>query len=511
MSSDRVPAAGFVHLVGAGPGDPGLLTLRGAEILRMADVVVYDRLAGDYVLAMASASERIDVGKGKGSQALDQDEINRLLVELALKGRRVCRLKGGDPFVFGRGGEEAAYLAGAGVSFEVVPGITSAIAAPAYAGIPVTDRRASSSFACITAHRRSDRSERAIDWVSLSRACETIVILMGSSRIDWIIKELTDIGLKASHPAAIVESGTLPGQRVVRGNLGDIVEKAATAKIASPAVVVVGDVVTLADSIDWICRRPLNGVSVMVTRDEGSTGVLSSLLRSHGADVLGTPTIRILPVEDESVLRKAVANLERYDWAVFASASAVVHVFQALESESGDARAFAPCRVAVMGLGTAAALRDNGIVPDLIPHTYVSESLAEDLLAVLAGHSRIVIFGAMGGRKMLAEELAAAGHDVTLIPAYRNVAVEVEPVHAGALKTGKVDWVAFTSSSSVMRLVEALGGGDAFSPRTKVACIGPTTAATAKSLGLRVTIVPEKHTIEDLAVAIAEFSKSGAN
>ena len=237
MSPDRVFAAGFVHLVGAGPGDPGLLTVRGAEILRTAEVVVYDRLVGDDVLALASASERIYVGKGKGSQALDQDEINDLLVRLALDGRRVCRLKGGDPFVFGRGGEEAAHLAEAGVSFEVVPGITSAIAAPAYAGIPVTDRRASSSFACVTAHQRSDRSERAIDWTSLIRACDTIVILMGSSRIDWVIDELADAGLKASHPAAIVESGTLPGQRVVRGNLGNIAEKAAAAGIDRKSVV----------------------------------------------------------------------------------------------------------------------------------------------------------------------------------------------------------------------------------------------------------------------------------
>jgi uroporphyrinogen III methyltransferase/synthase len=509
LSPDRVFAAGFVHLVGAGPGDPGLLTVRGAEILRTAEVVVYDRLVGDDVLALASASERIYVGKGKGSQALDQDEINDLLVRLALDGRRVCRLKGGDPFVFGRGGEEAAHLAEAGVSFEVVPGITSAIAAPAYAGIPVTDRRASSSFACVTAHQRSDRSERAIDWTSLIRACDTIVILMGSSRIDWVIDELADAGLKASHPAAIVESGTLPGQRVVRGNLGNIAEKAAAAGIGSPAVVVVGNVVKLADSIEWIGQRPLHGVSVMVTRDEGSTGVLSSLLRSLGANVLGAPTIRILRLEDESGLHDTVSNFGRYDWAIFASASAVVHVFLAIEGAGGDARAVAPCRVGVMGRGTAAALRDRGIIPDLIPESYVSESLAEALVAELGPNSRIVIFGALDGRKSLAEELRAAGHEVNLVPAYRNVSIAIDPLHVEALKAGQVNWVAFTSSSSVTRLLEALGGGGMFSPKTKVACIGPTTAATAESLGLCVTTVSEQHTIEGLAGAIADFSKSG--
>ena len=246
---------------------------------------MYDRLVSDDVLAMATARRRIYVGKSKGSQALDQDEINRLLVNLASEGRHVCRLKGGDPFVFGRGGEEAAHLAGAGVDFEVVPGVTSAIAAPAYAGIPVTDRRASASFACVTAHRRPNQPP--IDWTSLARACDTIVVLMGASRLDRVVGELAEAGLEASHPVAVVESGTLPDQRVIRGTLADIAGKAAEAGIGSPAVVVGGNVVDLADSIDWISRRPLHGVSVMVTRDEGSRGALSSRLRSLGAHILG--------------------------------------------------------------------------------------------------------------------------------------------------------------------------------------------------------------------------------
>ena len=510
MTVDPAAAAGFVYLVGAGPGDPGLVTVRGAEILRMADVVVYDRLVSDDVLAMATARRRIDVGKSKGSQALDQDEINRLLVRLASEGRRVCRLKGGDPFVFGRGGEEAAHLAGAGVDFEVVPGITSAIAAPAYAGIPVTDRRASASFACVTAHRRSNASEPAIDWKSLSRACDTIVVLMGASRLDWVVGELAGAGLEASHPVAIIESGTLPGQRVVRGNLADIANKAAKAGVGSPAVVVVGNVVALADSIDWISRRPLHGVSVMVTRDEGSKGALSSRLRSLGAHVLSTPTIRILPLEDESGLRNAVASLGGCDWVVFVSASAVVHVFRAIERAGGDARVLAPYRVAVMGWGTAAALRERGIVPDLIPESYVSESLAGALLEKLEPNSRIVIFGALNGRETLAQALDAAGHDVSLVPSYRNVSVAVDPRRVDALKAGGVDWIAFTSSSSVTRLVKVLGGSGNISTKTRVACIGPTTAATAKALGLRVTAISEEHTIEGLSRTIAQFSESGA-
>jgi uroporphyrinogen III methyltransferase/synthase len=245
----------------------------------------------------------------------------------------------------------------------------------------------------------------------------------------------------------------------------------------------------------------------MVTRDEGSMGALSSLLRSFGAQVLGTPTIRILPLEDESGLREAVSDMGGYDWAVFASVSAVVHVFTAIEGAGGDARVFAPCRVGVMGQGTSAALRDWGIIPDLIPESYVSESLAKDLLGELEPKSRIVIFGALGGRETLAKELAAKGHEVNLVPAYRNASVKVDPLHVEALKAGKVNWVAFTSSSSVTRLVEALGGGGMFSQKTKVACIGPTTAATAESLGLSVTTVSEEHTIEGLARAIAELSE----
>ncbi len=510
MTVDPATAAGFVYLVGAGPGDPGLVTVRGAEVLRTADVVVYDRLVSDEVLAMATARRRIHVGKSKGSRALDQDEINRLLVRLASQGRRVCRLKGGDPFVFGRGGEEAGHLAQAGVDFEVVPGITSAIAAPAYAGIPVTDRRASASFACVTAHRRSNASEPAIDWASLSRACDTIVVLMGASRLDWVVGELAGAGLALSHPVAIVESGTLPGQRVVRGNLADIVDKAAAAGIGSPAVVVVGNVVALADSIDWISRRPLHGVSVMVTRDEGARGALSSRLGSLGAHVLNTPTIRILPLADESGLRGAVASLGGCDWVVFTSPSAVVHVFGAIERAGRDARLLAPCRVAVMGRGTAAALRARGIVPDLIPRSYASESLAAALLEKLGPNSRIVIFGALNGRQTLAQELGAAGHDVGRVPSYRNVSVAVAPRRVEALKTGGVDWIAFTSSSSVTRLVKAIGGAGNISTKTRVACIGPTTAATAEALGVRVSVVSDEHTIEGLARAIAKSSKACA-
>ncbi|MCY4107948.1 MAG: uroporphyrinogen-III C-methyltransferase [Chloroflexi bacterium] len=505
MTADPAAGSGFVYLVGAGPGDPGLLTVRGAKILRTAEVVVYDRLVSDDVLAMATARRRIYVGKSKGSQALDQEEINRLLVNLASEGRRVCRLKGGDPFVFGRGGEEAAHLAGAGVDFEVVPGVTSAIAAPAYAGIPVTDRRASASFACVTAHRRP--SQPPIDWTSLARSCDTIVVLMGASRLDRVAGELAEAGLEASHPAAVVESGTLPDQRVIRGTLASIVRKAAEAGIGSPAVVVVGNVVNLADSIDWISRRPLHGVSVMVTRDEGSRGALSSRLRSLGAHVLGTPTIRILPLEDESGLHNAVAGIGSHDWVVFASASAVVHVFGIIERDGGDARALAPCRVAVMGRGTGAALRERGILPDLIPESYVSESLAKALLEKLESGSRIVIFGALGGRDLLARELGAAGHDVSLVSSYRNVPVAVDPKRVEALKSGGVDWIAFTSSSSVTRLVKALGGAGNISAKTRVACIGPTTAATAEALDLRVAAVSEDHTIEGLARTIAQFSK----
>ena len=495
---------GVVYLVGAGPGDPGLLTLRAVEVLRSVDVVVYDRLVGPQVLEMTESLERIYVGKGKDSHAVDQDSINELLVKLALQGRRVCRLKGGDPFVFGRGGEEAARLAEAGVDFEVVPGITSAIAGPAYAGIPVTDRRAASSFACVTAHQRADGPTRSIDWAALVRGCDTIVVLMGSSRIDAVVADLVDAGLASSHPVAVIESATLPGQRTVEGTLGDIAARAADAKIGSPALIVVGNVVPLSGKIEWLSKRRLHGVTVMVTRDEGANGTLSGILRSHGAAVVGAPTLRIQPLEDESVLDASISRIGEYDWVVFSSISAVSYVFKALKRNRLDARALAPCRVSAIGPGTAAALEERGITPDLIPDRFVSESLGDALVSELRPGSSILIFGALGGRTELADTLRSAGHKAALVPAYRNIPVKLEPVHLAALEAGEVDWVAFTSSSSVKRLLDAAGGAKGLPPGTRIACIGQTTAATAESLGLTVTIVAEEHTLDGLASSITK-------
>ena len=469
--------------MGAGPGDPGLLTRRGAELLARADVVVHDRLSEISLLDLAPAgAERIDVGKSPGAPVA-QEEINALLVERGLRGQCVVRLKGGDPFVFGRGGEEAQALAAAGVAFEVVPGISAAVAVPAYAGIPVTHRTLSTSFTVVTGHSRHAVDDD-VDWDALARAADTIVVLMGVAHRAEIAARLQAGGLPASTPVAAIRWGTRPGQRTVRttlGQLGDVT-------LEPPVTIVIGKVAGL--DLRWFegPSRPLLGRRVVVTRARAQASTLVEKLRALGAETIELPTIEIAgePLGDLA--------LSTYDWVAFTSVNAVERVFAGLR----DARAFGAAKVAAVGPGTAAALAARGVVADLVPASAVAEALVE---AFPAGAGRVLLPQAAAARPVLAEGLRAKGWTVEVVEAYRTV--PARPSDEALAAAAKADAIAFTSSSTVTSWL-ALG---ATMPPV-VACIGPVTAATAAEHHLPVTVVATEHTVDGLVDALLAALRS---
>jgi uroporphyrinogen III methyltransferase/synthase len=484
-----------VFLVGAGPGDPGLLTRRGAEVLAAADVVVYDRLSVDALLDLAPAgAERISVGKAPGRVTMPQEEINALLVERGRTGATVVRLKGGDPFVFARGGEEASALVEAGIPFEVVPGITSAIAAPAYAGIPVTLRHSSTSFTVVTGHEDpSVGDDGSVDWEAVARVGGTIVILMGVARIRRIAEALIAGGRSPATPAAAVRWGTRPEQRTVRATLGTI----ADADLATPSVIVVGDVA--AEDLAWFERRPLFGRRVVVTRTREQASALAAALRAAGAEPVEVPVIEVAdPLDGGAALRAAAARLAAYDWVVLTSPNGARRLLAAVAADGGDARRFGGARIAAIGPGTAAALAVGGLRADLVPERFVAEALLE---AFPAGPGRVLLARAEVARDVLPDGLRAAGWAVDVVDAYRTVAAAPSDATAAALAAADV--VTFTSSSSVDRFLEAFGAGAV--PQV-VACIGPVTAATARQRGLTVTVEAEVHSVAGLVAALVTWA-----
>jgi uroporphyrinogen III methyltransferase/synthase len=482
-----------VYLVGAGPGDPGLLTVRGAEILARADVVVYDRLSVSSLLDLAPAhAERINVGKAPRHPTVAQDDINALLVERGKSGAEVVRLKGGDPFVFARGGEEAEALAAAGVPYEVVPGITSAIAVPAYAGIPVTMRHSSELFTVVTGHEDPDKGGE-LDWEAVARLGGTIVILMGIGRLPKIVERLLAGGRDPDTPVAVVRWGTRPEQHTVRATLATILARAD--ELSSPSVIVVGRVA--AKQLTWFESRPLFGHTVVVTRARDQTSVLVARLRAEGADTVEMPVIRILEPADAGAARRAAAGALRngtYEWVVFTSANGVGRVF----ADVRDARDFGGVRVAAIGAGTARALAAQGIVADLIPERFVAESLLEAFPDPPAGSGhRVLLARAAVARDVLPEGLRARGWEVDVVDAYRTVVAGVSDRQREAV--ARADVVTFTSSSTVDRFLEAVGPG--LVPPV-VACIGPVTADTARARGLHVDVEAEVHTVDGLVGAL---------
>jgi uroporphyrinogen III methyltransferase/synthase len=479
-----------VYLVGAGPGDPGLITVRGAEVLGRADAVVYDRLVHPSLLDLAPpGAERVYAGKAPGAAEMDQREINSLLVDCGRAGQTVVRLKGGDPFVFGRGGEEAEALAAARVPFEVVPGITSAIGAPAYAGIPVTHRGVSTHFTVVTGHEDPAKGVADVDWAALAASGGTLVILMGAGRVGEIATRLIAGGRPPDSAVAAVRNGTRPDQQTVRTTLATV----ADAGVQAPAAIVVGDVAAL--DLSWFESRPLFGRAVVVTRAREQASELVRRLEALGADVMELPAIAIERVDFD------VPPLDRYGWLVFTSANGV-HAFfeQGLTPAGLDARALAGVRIAAIGPGTAAALAERGLRSDLLPERFVAESLLDAFPPPAAAGERVLLARAERARDVLPRGLSEHGYDVDVLPVYRTVTASPDLDVLDRVRRGDVDALTFTSSSTVTNLCDLLG--EPPDPQPLVVSIGPVTSKTAKERGLRVDAEATEHTIDGLVDAL---------
>jgi uroporphyrinogen III methyltransferase/synthase len=481
-----------VYLVGAGPGDPGLLTVRGAELLPRADVVVYDRLASPALLELVRAeAELVDVGKAPGRVAMTQEQINELLVDRGRAGLEVVRLKGGDPFVFGRGGEEAEACRDAGVVFEVVPGITSAIAAPAYAGIPVTHRGLSTSVTVVTGHEDPTKETTDTDWEALARAGGTLVVLMGAGRVSEIVKALIAGGRDAATPVAAVRWGTRPEQRTVRATLETIDQLG----VEAPSAIVVGAVAGL--DLGWFETRPLFGRSIVVTRAREQASELRTRLEQLGAEVIELPSIALEPVAF------SLPALDPYEWIVFTSANGVKAFFdEGLVAAGLDARALAPARVAAIGPGTSDALAARGVRADLVPPRFVAESLVEAFPDPERAAARVLVARADSARDVLPEGLGARGYEVDVLAVYRTVPVAPDADQLRRVQSGEVDAVTFTSSSTVKNFCAAVGPFAV--PQPAVISIGPVTSETARELGLRVDTEADPHTIDGLVAAVLD-------
>ena len=503
-----------VYLVGAGPGDPGLLTVKGARALAAAGVVVYDRLLDPSLLELAPPSaRRVFVGKERGRQALSQSEINGLLVSEARAGNAVVRLKGGDPFVFGRGGKEALALAAAGVPFEIVPGVTSAVAAAAYAGIPVTHRGLATAVTIVTGSEDPSKGAAAANWPALAQSGGTLVALMGWAALPGIAAVLQDNGMAADTPAALVQWGTWPRQRTVAGTLADIAERGKAAGIGAPVVVIIGEVARLRDEIAWFDRRPLWGKRVLVTRSRTQASRLTELLTGLGAEPIELPTIEIGPPDDYAELDAALTETTGASgrWVIFASVNAVEYVWTRLAALGQDARHFAGATVGAIGPATAAALRERGIEPDFVPQRAVSEAVAAELSGRDWAGVPVLLPGSAIGRDALAWALAGLGAEVRRVAAYRNMRPAGVAERARAVFRQGVDVVTFTSSSTVRNLLDILGDDRYLLDDCLIAGIGPITAATAGELGLSVDIIAAEHNVEGLADAVARHFAADGN
>lgn len=505
---------GKVYLVGAGPGDPGLITVRGLECLAEAEVVVYDRLVDERLLSCVKpGAELIYAGKAPTGHTLRQEEINALLVAKANEGKTVVRLKGGDPFVFGRGAEEAEALVEHGIAFEVVPGVTSAVAVPAYAGIPVTHRDYTSSLVIITGHEDPSKVQSSIAWDKIATGAGTLVFLMGMANLAELVGELVRHGRAASTPVALIRRGTQPTQETLVGTLGDIVEKTQASNFRPPAVVVVGEVVKLRERLRWFDNRPLFGKRVLVTRSREQASRLSKLLSERGAIPLELPTIEIQPPSHYGPLDEAIADLSKYHWVVFTSANGVKSFFSRLATLGRDARAFGVARLCAIGPATAEALAMHGLRADYVPEKYLSEEIVAGLRDLGVAGKRVLLPRADIAGKELTEGLTRLGAQVHEVVAYRTTFPEEAQERVRKMfPEEQIDVVTFASSSTARNLAALLDNDLSLLNKVVVACIGPVTAATAAKLGFAVEVVAQEHTIPGLVQALEEwFAKGGSH
>jgi uroporphyrinogen III methyltransferase/synthase len=508
MPAEKAKQTGKVYIIGAGPGDPELITVKGLRCIREADVLIYDHLVSEQILSHAKESTHlIYVGKEGGDHTLSQDEINRRLVEEAGQGKIVARVKGGDPFIFGRGGEEAQVLTKAGIPFEIVSGVTSAIAVPSYAGIPLTHRGYTSTVAFVTGHEDPTKEKSDIDWGALA-GIGTLVFLMGVKNLSKIVTSLIAHGKDPETPAALIRWGTTADQKTLTGTLANIAQRAEEKKVLPPAIFVVGRVVGLRDPLDWFEKKPLFGKGVVITRPEAQAAEMRELLWQQGARTIAFPTIRIVPPESRQALDQALDRLESYDWIIFTSANGVRFFFRRLQEIGRDLRDLKGIRICTIGPATASTLEAMGIRVDLIPDSYISEGVVRAFEKHDLNGRKILLPRAEMARDVIPEGLAGLGAAVDVVTVYRTITSdrkkdELEPLIAA----GKVDVITFTSPSTVTNFMTIMGKDFSLPPQIRIACIGPVTAAAVKKSGLPVDIMREEFTIPGLVEAMIEFFK----
>ncbi len=503
---------GKVYLVGAGPGDPGLLTLRGKDCLQEADVVLYDHLANPALLDYVSPqAERIYVGRRGCGIYRPQDEINQLILRKAREGKGVVRLKGGDPFVFGRGGEEAEWIVEHQIPFEVVPGVTSAVAVPAYAGIPVTHRTLASTVAFITGHEDPDKDETVLEWPRFAAAEGTLVFLMGVKNLSMIVSRLVEEGKSIDTPVALIRWGTYAKQYTVIGTLRDIVDRAKSADIRPPTTMVVGEVVRLRKQLNWFETRPLFGKRVLVTRAKSQASELSSLIRAQGGEPIECPTIDIRPPNNWGEVDEAIEQLVTYQWLVFTSVNGVKAFMQRLWHHGRDARALAGLRVCCIGPRTAEEVRAFGINADLVPKTYQAEGLIETLKKAGVSGQRVLLARAAEAREILPNELERLGAVVQIVKVYKTVVPPIEREHIQQMfRDQLIDVVMFASSSTARNFFQLFDGAPDLKKNlngTIIASIGPITAKTIRDMGLDVHVMATQNTIPALVQSLVHYVK----
>lgn len=500
---------GKVILVGAGPGDAGLLTLKGAEALGRSEAVVYDWLVNPELLELAPQAEKIFVGKKGGTHYKEQKEIHQILLKLARQGKLVARLKGGDPFIFGRGGEEASFLVRHKIPFEVIPGVSAGVGAPAYAGIPLTDRRFASQVTFMTGHEDPTRGSSAVDWKKLASIGGTLVSFMGMRNLPQIVRSLLKAGKSSRTPVAVIEWGTLPRQRIVVGKLNDIVRKTRRARIESPALTVIGEVVGFRKQLAWFEKKPLQGKTVVVTRARAQASELVRQLKEKGAQVIEFPTIQIEPPGDPLRIDQEISRLRQYDWVVFTSVNGVHFFFERVKHLGKDARIFSGIQIAVVGEATAQALAERGLTADLVPRDFTSRSLFESLdkRKAIQGKKFLLARADIAPRD-LKEALEKKGAQVTEIEAYRTKRSAGDSKELlDSLQKGKIDYVTFTSSSTVQNFFDPFPKALRKKVHSQLVSIGPVTTKTLRQYGFRPTKEAKTHTIEGLVNALINGGK----
>lgn len=506
---------GKVYLIGAGPGDPGLITLKAVERIKTADVVVYDYLSNEKFLSYAKkGAEIIYVGKMGGNHTLSQWQINELIIKKAKEGKTVARLKGGDPFIFGRGGEEAEEIIQAGIDYEVVPGVTAGVAAAAYAGIPLTHRDFTTTVAFITGHEDPTKDESNIYWDKISTGIGTLVFYMGIGNLEPNMKRLIENGRSPDTPVALIRWGTTSQQETLVGTVADIAEKAKAANFKAPAITVVGGVVSLRNKLRWFDKKPLFGRKIVVTRSREQASDFAELLEAYGADVVQFPTIDVVPPKTWKGLDSAIKRINTFNWIVFTSVNGVKYFVERLKKNKKDLRDLKGIKVCAIGPSTAEELESFGITPDFVPKEYRAEGILKGLSKGGIKGKRILIPRAEVAREILPEELKKKGAKVKVAAAYRSVKPknDVEKIK-GLFKDKKISLVTFTSSSTVKNFVEMFGDDDyiALLDDVKIASIGPITAKTAGELGIKTDIMPKAYTIPALTEAIVKYYGQKAN